>query len=297
MQIGFFLIGKKGYSVLKSFVKEFGTAPIGFVVSAQDIGVDEDWFEEIAKVCSESKIRFYSREQVEGKDSQRADWRFAVGWKWLIKSPNLVVCHDSLLPRYRGFAPLVNMLINGEPEIGVTAILASSEYDRGDVVYQSSKNVSYPKKISAAIDEIIPLYSEAVERITRELLSGRELKAVRQEEKSASFSLWRDDDDYFIDWNSDARSVQRFVDAVGKPYRGAAAYLSGQVVRIHDVEPVPDVSVESRQLHIGKVIFMDKCRPVVVCGTGLLKIQKLTSEENGCLVGRIPFRSRFRGRK
>jgi methionyl-tRNA formyltransferase len=52
--------------------------------------------------------------------------------------------HDSLLPKYRGFAPLPNALINGEREVGVTALFASEEYDMGDIVCQRRLAVEYP---------------------------------------------------------------------------------------------------------------------------------------------------------
>ena len=48
------------------------------------------------------------------------------------------------MPKYRGFAPLVNSLVNGEKIIGVTALFASEEYDNGDIIMQSSVDITYP---------------------------------------------------------------------------------------------------------------------------------------------------------
>ena len=71
----------------------------------------------------------------------------AVSWRWMIKHPKnkLIVFHDSILPKYRGFAPLVNMLINGEKEIGVSAIFGADEYD--SEIISEKTTISYPIKI------------------------------------------------------------------------------------------------------------------------------------------------------
>ena len=65
-------------------------------------------------------------------------FKFAIGWKWIIDNTSqLIVLHDSLLPKYRGFSPLVNSLINGDTLTGVTALFASSEYDKGEIIEQA----------------------------------------------------------------------------------------------------------------------------------------------------------------
>jgi methionyl-tRNA formyltransferase len=54
-----------------------------------------------------------------------SDFNIAISWRWMLKVSNLIVIHDSLLPKYRGFSPLVNMLINGEDTLGVTVLFAT----------------------------------------------------------------------------------------------------------------------------------------------------------------------------
>ena len=87
------------------------------------------------------------------------DYQLAIGWRWLISgTENLIVLHDSLLPKYRGFAPLVNSLINGEQEIGVTAIWAGPEFDAGEIIFQEKAGICYPIKIQEAIEIVSGLY-------------------------------------------------------------------------------------------------------------------------------------------
>jgi methionyl-tRNA formyltransferase len=298
MKIGFYILGKKGYVALDAFREAFGVSSIAFVVGASDSGVENDWYSEIADLCFTYGVEFRTRGEQSDKLQPVSDFNFAIGWKWIIAdSSRLVVFHDSLLPKYRGFAPLVNMLVNGANEIGVTALVASDEYDKGEIIYQSRKNISYPIKILEAIDEIIPIYTELVIRIAKDIFSTGKLNSIPQDEDLASYSLWRDERDYFIDWTSDAEEIRRFVDAVGTPYRGAAAFLNGQIVRIVDVEPVKDVYVENRKACLGKTIFIQNHCPVVVCGAGLLKLADIRSEDGKTLIGRIQFRSRFENKK
>lgn len=125
---------------------------------------------------------------------------------------------------------------------GVTALFASSEYDKGDIIAQKSFDINYPIKISEAIDKIEPLYFELVDEIFTKIKSGEQLNATKQDESKASYSLWVDSEDYFIDWSWSAEKIKRFVDAVGYPYDNAKAYLNGEVVKFIDVEIVEDVS-------------------------------------------------------
>lgn len=292
MKFGFYLLGRKGYVVLIDFVSHFGPDAVGFVVVGQDAGVENDWFADISNYCDANGIKRLARESFECKQN-KVDYCFAVGWRWLINHPsNLIVLHDALLPRYRGFSPLVNMLINGEPEIGVTALMASEEYDRGDIIFQEKAIVHYPIKISDAIQQITPLYSMLIIRIAEKINKNCKIVATQQNEDQASYSLWRDEGDYLIDWSLSAESIKRFVDAVGPPYKGAATYLRSQLVRIHDVEICSDVIVESRNTNLGKTIFFDDGKHVIICGSGLLKIVDIRVED-GAPINSLSFRSKF----
>jgi methionyl-tRNA formyltransferase len=97
------------------------------------------------------------------------------------------------------------------------------------------------------------------------------LVAIPQNEVEATYSIWRDNDDYLIDWNKSADEIKRLIDAVGSPYLGARTLTSrGEEVKILKAEIVEDVICELR--HVGKVIFINNGLPTVICGEGLLRI-------------------------
>jgi methionyl-tRNA formyltransferase len=291
-KIAFYIMNSKGWYVLSQFLEEFDPFNIAYIVSEQDINLKNDPYPQLEKLAKKYDIPFYKRAafnvEVENKFQ---GYKFAIGWRWLIKNQhNLIVFHDSLLPKYRGFSPLVNSLINGEKQGGVTALFADVKYDEGEIILQASTQFEYPITIENAIQKIEPLYFDLVLQIYKILGQGKLLTSLPQKHTDASFSLWLDTEDYFIDWSWSAEKIKRFIDSVGFPYDGAKSKLNGTVVIIEKAEVVKDVVVEHRDRHVGKVIFIEES-PVIVCTKGLLKLRKIS--DLGRQAMQINFRSKF----
>ena len=263
------LMTEKGYEVL-SAVSQYKNI-ILFVVIGKDESVANDFSKNIENLCADNQIDFYYKGEEPKVDKNK--FVIAVSWRWMINHPaqKLIVFHDSLLPRYRGFAPLVNMLINGEKEIGVSAIFGANEYDKGDIIAQESTAISYPIKIQTAININNENFKRLSINIIKKIFSAESISAIPQKEFEATYSIWRDEDDYYVDWNKSSSEIKRLIDAIGFPYLGARSKLSdGSEIAIKDAEIYTDVQCELR--HVGKVIFAEQGCPVVICGRGLLKI-------------------------
>ena len=276
-RVSLFLMGRKGYVVIRDIICNGYAAMIEQVVIAHDKNMKNDYYDEMLYECKKSSIAVYDKKD---KYEIASEYCFAIAWRWLIplnNSTKLIVLHDSLLPKYRGFSPLVNMLINREPFIGVTAIFACKAFDEGDIIVQRKTPVLYPIKITDAINQITPLYSEIVCEILEKVSNGLELMSKPQVEADSSYSLWRDENDYRIDWNESSEYIQQFIFSVGYPFKGASTIVNGMIIRIHDCIIVNDVFIENRQ-H-GKVLFVENGCPVVVCNLGLLKITEASYED------------------
>jgi methionyl-tRNA formyltransferase len=265
---------KKGLEVLHA-VADCCRDHIEMVVTARDPAVEKDYHDEIVTYCRERAIPVRERSE---SFSLRAPYAIAASWRWLLTLPRtrLIVFHDSILPRYRGFNPLVSCLINGERKIGVTALFASEQYDCGDIVDQAEVEIEYPITIRDAIDRVGLEYGRLAGRIAMALCRGEKLPATPQDETRASYSLWRDEDDYCIEWSRPACWIKRFVDAVGWPYKSASTWVGGCKARVHHVTVLEDVAIENRSP--GKVIFIRDGMPVVVCGEGLVRIDAMTDD-------------------
>jgi len=282
---------QKGCEVLKLLMEKFPES-IAAVVAAKDPNIKRDHYHEIQNLCVAGNLPFYNRED---PPEVNTPYALAISWRWRIHVPHtrLIVFHDSLLPRYRGFNPLVSALINGDDRIGVTAFFAEKEFDRGEIIAQSSMSISYPIKIQRAIDLITQHYVELALKLAQKIADEAVLQGVRQSDSEATYSLWRDEEDYRVDWQQSSAFLKRFIDAVGFPYKGASSIIDARKCRIIDAEIVPDVSIENRTP--GKVIFVEKSRPIVVCGQGLLKINELVDDESNEPLLPLPrFRIRFR---
>lgn len=292
-KVAFYAMTSKGLFVLQRFIEKFGSNSISYIISARDKSIQYDAFDDVQMLAKKHGIRFYQRTHFDLEIEQSfSGLKFVIGWRWIIHSSrNLVVFHDSLLPKYRGFSPLVNSLINKEKRGGVTALMANDLYDCGDILGQKSVEFNYPLKIWDAIQLVEPLYFQLVDEIHSVTLTDQPLTRVIQNDKEASYSLWLDNQDYYVDWTWPADKIARFVDAVGFPYYGALSRLGEDEVILKRCEVMSDVNVENRTRHLGKVIFLEQNMPVVVCAEGLLAIKEMITPTGESLT--INFRSRF----
>lgn len=289
-----FAMTEKGLDVVRHLALAFPDL-IDRVVIGRDPALIDDSADALAALCRDCGLAHEFRGGTSATISE-GGYALAVSWRWLLDVPEdrLIILHDSPLPRYRGFAPIVNALINGEPEIGVTALFGAAAYDRGDILFQSTSPVAYPITIREAIAANAANYLAVVDRVFACLSRGDPLPRTPQDESRATYSIWRDAQDYRIDWTQDAVTIARTIDALGSPYSGARTFDGHKEILIEAATPVPDVVCEHR--HVGKVIFTEDGLPIVICGTGLLKLQAARhAEEDGlsCLpLSR--FRTRFR---
>ena len=194
---------------------------------------------------------------------------------------DVVVAHDSLLPRFRGFAPLATAMITGEKETGVTYLRVGDSVDNGDILWQARVPIGNDDTIQSLIDKLSPLYARGAHLYFSESFND----AQPQDDSKATFSIWRDSTDYRIDWTHDADIIERTVRALGPPYLGAQTTVDGTTIVISRASVQPDVKFAIRQP--GKVWSIDELgRPSVVCGTGVLRIDQAAQEGKSLL----PFR-------
>ncbi|MFJ8399024.1 methionyl-tRNA formyltransferase [Streptomyces microflavus] len=139
--------------------------------------------------------------------------------------------HDSLLPAYAGFSPLIWALINGEPEVGVTAHLMDEELDAGDIVIQRSVAVGPTDTTTdlfhRTVDLIAPVTTEALG-----LIASGQTEFTRQDRSKASFFHKRAEEDIRIDWTWPAQDLERLIRAQSAPYPSAFTFHKGQRLEV-----------------------------------------------------------------
>ncbi|WP_371664000.1 methionyl-tRNA formyltransferase [Streptomyces sp. NBC_00280] len=139
--------------------------------------------------------------------------------------------HDSLLPAYAGFSPLIWALINGEREVGVTAHRMNAELDAGDVLLQRAVPVGARDTVTDLFNRTVDLITPVVHESLGLIASGR-AEWIPQDRSRASFFHKRSLEDSRIDWTWPAEDLERLVRAQSDPYPNAFTHHKGQRIRI-----------------------------------------------------------------
>src|SRR6185312_11440060 len=138
--------------------------------------------------------------------------------------------HDSLLPAYAGFSPLIWAMINGEAEVGVTAHMMDGELDAGDIVLQRAIRVGPADTTTdlfhRTVDLIAPITAEAIKLIE----TG--YTPVPQDRSRASFFHKRAKRESRIDWTQSPHDIERLVRAQSDPYPNAFTHHRGEELRV-----------------------------------------------------------------
>ena len=270
MKIGLFLVGSKGQQVLESIIDDIN---IEFVLSYNDKNTFDDSFYLMKGICIGRKIPFYEGKILPLEEYNSVDKIIIIGWQFLLKDhlDKLIIIHDSKLPEYKGWSPTVQYLIDGSPYLAATAFAPTMKMDTGDIYLQVTEDIEYPIKIKRALHIVGNLYVKLIKEIVKKNPITYEMKGLE------SFCVWRDYEDYFIDWTQSAETLKRFIDAVGYPFAGAKMRYENKILTMLDAE-VEDLIVMN-PTH-GKILSLYNGSPTVITGDGLLKITKII-DENG----------------
>ncbi|GKW42938.1 bifunctional UDP-4-amino-4-deoxy-L-arabinose formyltransferase/UDP-glucuronic acid oxidase ArnA [Pectobacterium parvum] len=190
--------------------------------------------------------------------------------------------HGSLLPRYRGRAPVNWVLVNGETQTGVTLHKMVSRADAGDIVAQSV----------VAIDEedtALTLHGKcrtaAAALLAQQLplIRSREITLTPQDDSQASYFGRRSAADGLIDWQKSAREINNLIRAVTEPYPGAFTFLGERKViiwraRVVKVNRVKNSDVKANGVKYEPGSILSTSPLVVSCGEDALEIVSGQSE-------------------
>ena len=139
--------------------------------------------------------------------------------------------HPSLLPRYRGRAPINWAILHGETELGLTAHVVDAGIDSGEIVTQRRYTLTQEQDVGDALRLLYPLYADITTQVLRELKAGRVFRTPQNHADATTFPR-RTPEEGAIEWNVPAREVWNFIRAVAAPYPGAFTSAGDGVIRI-----------------------------------------------------------------
>ena len=292
-KIMLFIATEKGLKALSHIIEQGRNEEIACVISFDETYVAVNHCPLIEKLCLTNSIPFYlwkeSHTRIEELIKEHeATSAIAISWKWLIPlsinallEDDLIIFHDSILPKYRGFAPTPTAIICGEEEVGVSAIYAVDEMDKGDIILQKRIKVSQDEYIKQIIENVSKLYAETLNELMDMLEEGN-IISHPQDESFATYSIWRSPEDCEINWHDDAKKVYNLIRAVGEPYPGAFTYYDGEKIIIEKAEIVDDMNFADRMP--GKIWSINDNKPMVICGEGMIEIISAKDDKNNAVI-------------
>ncbi|HQU97878.1 MAG TPA: methionyl-tRNA formyltransferase [Nitrosomonas sp.] len=173
--------------------------------------------------------------------------------------------HASLLPRWRGAAPIQRAILAGDQETGITIMQMDAGLDTGDILLQRSLSVTLEDTTQALHDKLAHLGSSCIIDVLS-LLQQKQLKPLKQVESSATYAAKIIKTDAAIDWQKSAQQIDYMVRAFN-PNPGAYTSLRGDILKIWQAKP----SAEGKGKP-GEIISIDSQSFTVACGTGSLQI-------------------------
>lgn len=141
--------------------------------------------------------------------------------------------HASLLPRYRGAAPLNWCIINGETETGVTTMLMDVGLDTGDMLLKKVTPIDPEEDTSSLHDRLALIGAEALDETVELLVAGR-LKPEKQDDTLSCYAPMLKKEDGLIDWAREPLAIKNLVRGMN-PWPGAFTYLDGKLVKVFRV--------------------------------------------------------------
>ena len=170
------------------------------------------------------------------------DLILVAGWYYMVPralrevaKKGAVGLHGSLLPKYRGGAPLVWALIHGESELGLSLFYLEDGVDTGDIIGQERFRISEHETIADAMKKM----EDAAERLLityLPLLAKDKAPRLPQDHSQATQFPQRSPQDGEIDWKKTPKEIRDFIRAQTKPYPGAFSTMDGRKITIWDAD-------------------------------------------------------------
>ncbi|MBE8595820.1 bifunctional UDP-4-amino-4-deoxy-L-arabinose formyltransferase/UDP-glucuronic acid oxidase ArnA [Xenorhabdus sp. BG5] len=173
--------------------------------------------------------------------------------------------HGSLLPKYRGRAPINWAVLHGETETGVTLHKMLEKPDAGDIIAQQVVQIDENDTSLIIHGKIREATVELLDRTLPQIKSGH-YPSIPQDESQATYFGRRTAEDGEIVWNKSAKEINNLVRAVTEPYPGAFTFLSERKITIWRSRP----HNQPHGKRPGTVISTDPF--VIACGKGALEI-------------------------
>ena len=248
---------------------------------------ESNWFDSVADLALELDIPVYAPDDVnhplwvEKIRTLQPDFVFSFYYRHLLGQPILGIpragslnLHGSLLPKYRGRAPINWVLVNGERESGVTLHYMTEQPDAGDIVCQRVVPVLGDDTAPVLNARMVQAAGEMLDEYLPQLLAGTAPRTP-QNHREATYFGRRTPADGEIDWSRSSSEIYNLVRAVTRPYPGAFTFRGKTklIIWTASISEVPAGDAAP-----GTVLSTEPL--VIACADGALEV-RIGQAENG----------------
>lgn len=181
--------------------------------------------------------------------------------------------HASLLPAYRGAAPIQWVIINGETQTGVTIMQMAKGLDTGDMLCKTVVPID-PKETGESLhDKLMEAGAQLIVEALPKIERG-ELIPEKQDDSLSSYASRLTKSMGLIDWNKDAITLERLIRGLNS-WPSAYTFYHGKTLKVWEADVIEGENVEVMP---GCIMHVDKDYFDVACGQGLLRVRSLQLE-------------------
>jgi len=180
--------------------------------------------------------------------------------------------HASLLPRYRGAAPINWAIINGERETGITIFQIKPEVDTGEILYQEKIEIKEDDTAGSLHDKLSRIGAKALVRVL-DMIERGEVKPIPQNEKLATYAPKIKPEMGRIDWSKEAKNIKNLIHGLS-PVPGAFSFFKNKRVRFLKA----NIEDTGTSYSPGTIVYLDKKCMKIQTGRGLLLPSMLQTE-------------------
>lgn len=283
--ISFIFIGGtyRGYKLLETLLN-LNYIPEYVVILKDDDHEVVKYTPKMSLLVESKGIKFSIKKKLNQEDFEFINssiWDFALicGWRTIIPFEldqqfkyGLLAAHDSLLPKYRGFAPLNWAIINGETQTGVTLFrINENEVDSGDIYLQESVDIEFNETINDIYLKIVNATISICIRFIDSCIKN-EVFFYKQIEDDATYTCKRSPQDGKIDWNKSSIEIYNLIRALCHPYPGAFCTFENEIYHIREAKLGKNNSKKYAGIIPGKVISIGEDFIEIMCGQGTLNV-------------------------
>lgn len=184
--------------------------------------------------------------------------------------------HGSLLPKYRGAAPVNRAIINGEKETGITFMFMKEKVDAGEIIFQERMNILPDETCGELYYRLSALCARSLPKLLEKIKSGK-IERISQDNKLATFARKMNKGDGKIDWSDKGEKIYNLIRGT-IPFPGAYTYYQGRKLKITRARFLGDYQDEADTgfSKPGMVVKTEKDSILISTGDkGMIKILKL----------------------